>query len=104
MIARTRLPWRHACETRNYEVGGLKYSYTAAPFPDGGPAELFLNNHKNGSSADIAAAEAAIAFSVAVQHGADAEVIRRALPRDSRGRATGPLGAALDLILGSAGA
>jgi hypothetical protein len=39
-----------------------------------------------------------IAFSFAVQHGADIETIRRALCRDSQGRASGPLAAALDRI------
>jgi hypothetical protein len=38
-----------------------------------------------------------IAF-FAVQHGADAEAIRRALSRDAQGRALGPLGVALDII------
>jgi hypothetical protein len=40
----------------------------------------------------------AIAFSFAVQHGADPEAIRGALSRDSHGNASGPLGAALDAI------
>jgi len=37
-------------------------------------------------------------FSFAVQHGADPDAIRRALCRDSRGRPSSPLAAALDLI------
>jgi len=40
----------------------------------------------------------AIAFSFAVQHGADPEDIRKALCRDSDGRPLGPLAAALDLF------
>jgi hypothetical protein len=36
----------------------------------------------------------------AVQRGADPETIRHALSRDARGNASGPLGAALDLIAG----
>jgi len=69
-------------------------------FADGRIGELFLTNHKNNSGADTAARDAAIAFSFAVQHGADPRAIRRALCRDSHGRAYGPLGAALDLLLG----
>jgi len=34
-------------------------------------------------------------------YGAHPHAIRRALCRDSRGRASGPLGAALDLLLGN---
>jgi hypothetical protein len=59
---------------------------------------LFLNNHKSNSAADTNARDAAITFSIAVQHGADPEVIRRALCRDSQGHASGPLAAALDHV------
>jgi hypothetical protein len=34
-----------------------------------------------------------------VQHGADAHAVRRALSRDSRGQASGPLGRALDVLV-----
>jgi hypothetical protein len=57
-----------------------------------------LNNHKSNSASDTNARDAAIVFSIAVQHGAGPEVIRRALCRDAQGRASGPLGAALDRI------
>jgi hypothetical protein len=43
--------------------------------------------------------DSAIATSIALQHGADPEVIRRALCRDSQGNASGPLGAALDFVV-----
>jgi hypothetical protein len=39
-----------------------------------------------------------VVFSIAVQSGADVESIRKALCRDGHGRASGPLGAALDLL------
>jgi hypothetical protein len=61
---------------------------------------LFLNNHKNNSAADVSARDAAVALSFALQHGADLEAIRHALGRDSHGRASGPLGAALNNIAG----
>ena len=60
--------------------------------------ELFLSSDRSNSAADTNARDAVIAFSIAVQHGADPEAIRRALSRDSRGRASGPLGAALDRL------
>ena len=69
-------------------------------FADGRLAEIFLTNHKAGSHADTAARDSAITFSIAVQHGADPETIRLALCRDSNGKASGPLGTALDLIFG----
>ena len=50
------------------------------------------------TAADTAARDAAIACSIALQFGADMETIRKALCRDSRGNASGPLGVALDVI------
>jgi hypothetical protein len=95
---RQRLPQRRASETFSLECAGLKYTATVSHFADGRIGELFLSNHKNNSDADVAARDAAIAFSFAVQHGADPEAIRRALCRDGRGNASGPLGAALDRL------
>jgi hypothetical protein len=98
MAARERLPNRRLAETFQIEVAGLKYTATVGRFPDGRIGELFLCNHKSNSAADTNARDAAIAFSFAVQHGADAEAIRQALCRDSFGRPSGPLAAALDVI------
>jgi hypothetical protein len=98
MSVRLRLPNRRASETYSLECAGLTYTATVSRFPDGRIGELFLSNHKNNSGADVAARDAAIAFSFAVQHGADPEIIRRALCRDARGNASGPLGCALDML------
>ena len=98
MSNRESLPNRRSAETFQLQVGGLNYTCTVGRFPDGSIGELFLNNHKANSAADTNARDAAIAFSIAVQHGANPDVIRRALCRDSRGRASGPLGEALDII------
>jgi hypothetical protein len=69
-----------------------------ARLPDGSIGELLLTNHKSNSAADTNARDSAITFSIAIQHSADPETIRRALCRDSQGRASGPLGTALDLL------
>ena len=100
MNTRERLPNRRASEVFDLEVGGLTYTASLARFGNGKISELFLNNHKSNSSADTNARDNAIAFSFAVQHGADAEDIRCALSRDAQGRAPGPLGVALDIIAG----
>ena len=94
MTARERPANRRASETFGIRCAGLSYVCTISRFPDGRVAELFLSNHKSNSAADTNARDAAITFSIAVQHGADPEAIRRALCRDSDGRASGPLGAA----------
>jgi hypothetical protein len=97
-MTRARLSNRRAAETFEFEVSGLRYVCTFGRFNDGSIAELFLSNHKSNSAADVSARDAAIAFSFAVQHGADPEAIRRALCRDSHGRPSGALGAALDFL------
>jgi hypothetical protein len=67
---RMRLP--NACETRPFECTGLDYIGAFGWFSDGRLAAL--------------------------QHGVPLDVIRKALMRDSHGRASSPLGVALDLI------
>ena len=101
MRDRQRLNNRRSNTTFNFEIKGLKYTATVGYYPNGHVGELFLNNHRSNSAADTNARDAAIAFSFAVQHGADPHAIRCALCRDSHGRSSGPLGAALDLLLGS---
>src|SRR6476646_2761929 len=103
MTARARLPNRRASESFSFQAGGLTYTATVSRYADGRIGELFLSNHKSNSAADTNARDAAITFSIAVQHGADPEVIRRALCRDAKGNASGPLGAALDIICGDGG-
>ena len=98
MIERHRLPNRRPSETFALECAGLKYTATISRFNDGRVGEIFLTNHKGGSHADTAARDAAITCSIALQFGADIETIRRALCRDGRGHASGPLEVALDLI------
>jgi hypothetical protein len=55
MTARTRLPNRHGSESFTLEAGGLRHICTFSRFADGAPAEIFLSNHKAGSSAASAA-------------------------------------------------
>src|SRR5262245_39767598 len=100
MSNRQRLNNRRSNITFDFEIKGLKYTATVGYYPNGRIGELFLQNHKSSSAADTNARDAAIAFSFAVQHGAEIEDIRKALCRDSHDRASGPLGAALDLLLG----
>lgn len=97
-IKRERLPSRRLSETFDFGCAGLRYTCTFGRFRDGRIAEIFLSNHKSNSAADTAARDAAIVASIALQFGANVETIRRALCRDSRGQASGPLGTALDLL------
>jgi hypothetical protein len=98
--ARERLPDRRASESFTFELNGLRFTATVSRFSDGRIGELFLNNHKFGNQSDTNARDAAILLSFALQHGADIQAIKRALCRDSQGRALGPIAEALDRIIG----
>ena len=95
---RQRLPNRRAAETFELEVGSLRYTATLGRYADGTVGEIFLQNHKPGSHSDSNARDAAVAASLAMQHGCPLETLQRALLRDSHARPSTPLGAAVDII------
>jgi hypothetical protein len=89
-----RLPNRRRSESFVFELERLRFTPTVSRFEDGGPSGFFLNNHKHGNQVDTNARDSAIVLSPALQHGADIKSLRKALCRDSHGRALGPLGVA----------
>jgi hypothetical protein len=103
MAARERLPDRRECEGLDIEALGLRFHATIGRFDDGRLAEVFLTNHKAGSMAGILASDSAVLCSIALQYGAPIDVIRKALMRDGRGEASGPLGVVLDLLQAESG-
>jgi hypothetical protein len=98
MTARRRLPNRRGSTTFPIEAQGLGFTVTASAFDSGELGEVFITNHRAGSGAGIMASDSAIAASLALQYGCPLDVLRKALSRDNQGRASGPLGAALDAI------
>ena len=98
MSTRSRLPNRRPSETFALECNSLSYLATISRFQDGRLAEIFINA-KAGSDSDAAAKDAAVVASIALQHGVSVDVIRHALLRDAHGRASSPLGAALDMVM-----
>jgi hypothetical protein len=103
MSERRRLPDRRASITFDVEAFHLRFTVTASPFDDGTTAEIFIQNHKAESAAGIMASDSAIAASLALQYGCPADVLRKALSRDARGNASGPLGVALDMLAAEGG-
>ncbi len=97
-MSRRRLPDRRGSMTFTLQAGGLSFTATVSQFDDGEPGEIFLQDHKADSTAGIMASDAAIAASLALQFGCPVQTLRRALCRDARGNASGPLGVALDTI------
>jgi hypothetical protein len=95
---RRQLPNRRASTTFSFEVVGLRYTCTFSKFGSGELAELFLQNSKPSSQSDTNARDSAVAASLALQHGCSLETLRDAVLRHPRGKASSPLGAALDRI------
>jgi ribonucleoside-diphosphate reductase alpha chain len=95
---REKLPNRREATTFDVEAGGLRYRATIGRYGDGRLAEIFIDMSKVGSDADAAARDCAIATSLALQWGADPEVLRKAMCRDARGKAVGPVGLLLDRL------
>jgi hypothetical protein len=102
MTARQRLPNRRFSETFGLECAGLRYVATISRFGDGSLAEVFVSNHRVNSQAGIMASDQAVLASLALQFGCPLEVLRKAIMRDGEGRATSPIGVALDRVAAEA--
>ena len=97
---RRHLTNRRYSQTINFEVDGQKYVATVSLFDDGSLGELFINSSgKLGSTADVNAADGALAISLALQYGCEASTLQKAMKRNVDGSPQGPLGAALDAVL-----
>jgi hypothetical protein len=100
MMQRNRLPDRRRGESLEFYHGNLGFTATIGRFRDGRIGELFINSHKTSGDLEAVARDAAIIVSIALQHGADLDSIRRALTRDNDGAPATLIGAALDAIEG----
>jgi hypothetical protein len=93
LTGRKRLPHRREHELVAVEHGGFRLIVGVGRFPtDRRIAEVFINTNKPNTAIDTLLQDAAIVLSFALQHGADAAAIRRALSP------AGPLAAVLDAI------
>jgi hypothetical protein len=95
---RERLSNRRASTVFEFELCGLRFTGSFSRFADGRVAEIFLQNHKPSSQSDCNARDAAVAASLALQHGCPLQALQRAVLREDDGSASTPLGAALDAI------
>jgi hypothetical protein len=99
MTIRERLPQRRASLTLDLEHQGLGYRITVSYFSDGRLAECFVQNHKQSSSADIAARDSGILLSLLFQFGCSLETVAHAITRNGDGSASGVVGAILDKVM-----
>jgi hypothetical protein len=95
---RERLPNRRNSAVLDFAAMGLRFTACTSRYPDGRLAEVFADSDKAGSAIGTLIRDSAIILSFALQHHADAEAIRCALSRDSRGKPLGPVGVLLDLL------
>lgn len=101
---RSVLPPRRHAETFDFEMpldrGGkpLRFTATLGRHPSGELGEVFLNCTKLGTAADASACDAAIAVSLAIQHGTPVCVLRGAMKRNEDGKPSSPIGMLLDQI------
>ena len=111
---RQRLPNRRECHTETLAVDGQSFEATVGFDPESGqPREVFMAAGKEGSLLNALLADAAVAISVALQHGVPGEALARSVGRQPAGpvapaeldHAPGqkvpasPIGAALDLVV-----
>ena len=92
------LPRRRAAETFNLRFWNQSFSVTIGFYPDGTPGEVFIDGGKTGQDAQSTARDAAVVLSLALQHGAPVETIRRAVTRGASGEAASILGAIVDAL------
>lgn len=99
MTNRTRLPTRRPSELIDFAFRGRPYILGLSRYHDGRVSEVFIDAPKAATDAGSDARDAAIALSIAFQHGVPPEAIRAAVTRDETGAAAGIVGTALDIII-----
>lgn len=97
-MSRLALPNRRPSLSIAFRHGSIDFHGTVSYGAGGYITEVFLSGGKPGSEVEAAARDCAVIASLAIQHGAPLETIRKALTRLDDGSAAGPLGALLDII------
>ncbi len=101
--ARARLPNRRPSVTQTLEVASQVFNATVGFDEHGRPREVFLTGAKEGSLLAAILADAAVAISVALQHGVPVAALAKSVGRLPAGPVVPsdldrPQGAALDLL------
>ena len=99
-MSRAHLPNRREGEAIDFSRPAMKFVFTVAfsCFPDGRPAEIFLNVAPSGGELEKSIRDAAIVASFALQHGADVNRLVEAVTHEEDGDASSILGQALMLV------
>ena len=97
-MIRRILPQRRASETFDLRFWNQKFTVSVGHYPDGTVGEVFIDVAKSGQDMQSIARDAAVVLSLALQHGAPIETIRRAVTRNGAGEAASILGAVIDTL------
>lgn len=97
-MMRRSLPDRRPSETLEFEHEGHRYRGSVSYDRSGQPLEVFLTTGKPGTGVETVSRDAAVAVSLALQHGTPLETLRKAITRLDDGRPAGPLGVLLDAV------
>jgi hypothetical protein len=92
------LPARRACETFELRHGNQQFNVTIGRYPDGRPAEVFINGPKVGSELEVVARDAAVLISIALQSRVPLGIMRHAITREANGDASTIIGQVIDLL------
>jgi hypothetical protein len=99
-VKRRRLRDRRGSELLDLVFRGRRYIVGVSRYPQNGAlAEIFIDSERSSTDAADDARDAALTLSLALQCGADPQVIRCAVARDNDGNPAGIVGAVLDLLL-----
>ncbi len=95
------LPSRRQAETFDINFGGLDRSYavTIGFYVDGSLGEVFISGGKSGEAIEAIARDGAVLLSLALQYGAQVEILAGAITRDGQGAPSSIIGAVVDRLL-----
>ena len=97
-MARETLPPRRQSLTLDFEHDGFAYRATFGVHPGGRIGELFLDAGKSGTHLETATRDAAIAVSLALQHGCPVDTLRGAFLRGPKGEPAGIMARVFDML------
>lgn len=97
-MTRHRLPDRREADTFQLAHAGVFFTVTVGRYADGRPAEVFVDGLKVGTDMRESVRDAALAVSIALQHGCPLATLVRAVARDGDGRPLSVVGAVIDAM------
>ena len=100
IFERSELPARRGGENFEFEHDGTRFTASVryAGVTDISPREVFLNATKPDSAIDLAAKDAAVLVSIALQYGVELGELNKSLSRNQDGSAGSPIAKLLDLL------